>query len=839
MTTLRKYFFCLSCIFLFIPYLGVAQEQVVNIYFGNSSHKDMQVSATLLADELNKVKYIKAVVKTGSPTNRETGIYLSLTKDADKLTYDPKLSSYNSEGLSVVSLPDKEQVYLVGNSILAVRHAVFFYLEALGYRYFFPNKRWHITPKKILPYQKLNIVTVPDYDHRRIWYAYGTDSNQADKDYDFWVKASRTEGAFQVNAGHEYQKIVKRNQKTFDLHPEYYALLPDGSRKPTSTPKFCYSNTGLVDLVVKDALRQFANAEAKGRELDMISMEPSDGGGHCTCDNCKALGSISDRVFHLTNQVAKVVGEKYPDKWVGMYAYNQHASPPSFELEPNIFVMVATAFNRSSFSTEQLVEKWGKKVSKVGIYDYYGVMSWDWDMPGQPRGSQIDYIQNGLEFYHANKATALSAETNIGWISRGLGHYVATKLLWDIDIDTKALSEEFFRLAYGKTEKPMKELYQLWEKNSNIPPTSFDIANWLSLLEEADQMVGDNETKMRIEHVKYYMHYVVLFHEWKNDPKNLEKYSSLLNYSWRIRGSGTVASYPLIRRIANSQAPSAKYKFDNKQAVWKNPTGPVKRDEINALIEEDAKKYKPVEGITSENYSANLSALSPSSPSPSARVKKNDGKVYEQNSTVNVHEIIFQVPEQQNGQMTFSIRSGFIKSNPPGGYVHISKYDGKTGEIGEVLLQENIPEDRTLLTITLNERLKPGTYHMRINDRKSGFKFQTSRNYPYALMANNQSKVSTWDRSNFYFYVPEGTEKFLVIREIVFTLKSPTGREISKDTEGKQTVEVGVKPGEAGVWQIVRQKGSFYFEGIPPFVSGSPQQLLIPTNVLPEGMSKN
>jgi hypothetical protein len=62
-------------------------------------------------------------------------------------------------------------------------------------------------------------------------------------------------------------------------------------------------------------------------------MECSDGGGQCECENCKKLGSISDRVFGLANEVARAVAKSYPGKMVGLYAYNEHSEPPSFKLE--------------------------------------------------------------------------------------------------------------------------------------------------------------------------------------------------------------------------------------------------------------------------------------------------------------------------------------------------------------------------------------------------------------------------------------------------------------------------------------------------------------------------
>ena len=173
--------------------------------------------------------------------------------------------------------------------------------------------------------------------------------------------------------------------------------------------------------MIQDAFNQIENRlEKTGALPSMLSMDPSDGGGFSTSPASLKIGGPSEQAFYLANRVASAVRKKYPSIKIGLYAYNLHAAPPKFALEPNIVVLVATAMNQSAYRTDELVELWKQKGAQVGIRDYFGVMAWDWDMPGQPKGSRLAYI-NQLKDYYKNGIRYYSAETNIGWISRGLG----------------------------------------------------------------------------------------------------------------------------------------------------------------------------------------------------------------------------------------------------------------------------------------------------------------------------------------------------------------------------------------------------------------------------------
>ena len=99
-----------------------------------------------------------------------------------------------------------------------------------------------------------------------------------------WME--RATSGVTLSTGHAYDGIIARNKAAFAEHPEYLGLV-GGERKST---KLCVSNPGLRRLVIEDALTQLA----KDPRPDSVSVDPSDGLGWCECEDCRAIGSVSD-----------------------------------------------------------------------------------------------------------------------------------------------------------------------------------------------------------------------------------------------------------------------------------------------------------------------------------------------------------------------------------------------------------------------------------------------------------------------------------------------------------------------------------------------------------------
>jgi len=767
------------------------------------------VAATELARWLTEMTGAPFAITNDAPT----GLFLLHTNSPLVVASDRERLVEKGPEAFLIRAAGNSNLWIVGNSSLALDAGVYTYLEKLGCRWYFPHEAWRIIPRRSNIVLTAEILSKPDYESRRIFLAYGTRSKVADAALAEWNRWNRMSGSFRAQTGHAYPAIVNRNKAEFEKHPEYFAILANGGRdtnRVAAARKFCVSNEGLVQLCIADAFRQFETSP----ETMMISLDPSDGPGSCECDDCKKIGTVSDRVFHLANRVAKAVGEKYPGKWVGLYAYSSHLMPTSLKLEPNVYVMLATAFNSTPYTIDQLIELWGKRVTKLGIREYYGVMAWDFDMPGQPRGARIGYLGKSIPHFHSLGANAMTAESNIGWISRGLGHYVAAKLLWDVRADVPALCDDFYAKCFGAARPPMEELFQRWQRNRNPVPTSHDLAIWLRLTDDGARLATDDPTRARIEQIKYYLHYVALYHDYRNaigDKVERTAYEDMLRYAWRVKDLGVCASYPLARRLANSKAPTPAHKFNNPKCVWCDET-PVTSAELETLFRADLAKYQEIQGLKVVAYSNVFKPLD-----------DRRGGVFAENAFRGPHEFIVRIGTEA---ATLRVASDFVYGR---GYETTAKFYSIAEEIDDEadtpVYEQKLPGNLAFHEVNL-ATLKPGTYRLVLDDRRSGFKVVTD-GLQLSIRADAANKVWTSNRSDFYFYVPPGTRKFVIVADGPMTVQKPKGGK--QEFSAKQSLrEVDVKEGEEGLWKILEQRGKFYFLGIPPYVALAPQQMLLP-----------
>ena len=107
----------------------------------------------------------------------------------------------------------------------------------------------------------------------------------------------------------------------------------------------------------------------------MISLTPADGLGYCECPLChkwaqggeifwdkgsqfakRPDGTLvcitSESLFHCINTAAKALAAKFPGVLIGTYAYSAYSHPPSFPVEPNVFIQTTTAYRRTPMSLQ-------------------------------------------------------------------------------------------------------------------------------------------------------------------------------------------------------------------------------------------------------------------------------------------------------------------------------------------------------------------------------------------------------------------------------------------------------------------------------------------------------
>jgi len=504
---LNKFF---SVILLFSSFISLpaGAQSNIEVFADTKGNDSLQRFTDILITQLKKSSSVNFRLL---PSSQFKGKGIFLANRANALPLVKPSDKLRQSGVEAFSIDaDGASVRILGNCNMAVGHGVFTYLDKLGYRFYFANPDWHITPVVPNLFPKWSIVSAPVFDHRRIWYGYGTGSKMADDDYNFWVLANRLGGSMNAYFGHAYEDIAFRNLDTFAKNPEW-AYPPLEKGKLPYDIKFDVSREDLVQFVIRDAERRIETSlKNKTQDYKMISMGPSDGPGTCNTPACQKLGTITDRVYYLVNRVAKAVRKKSPSTLIGCLAYGEYSPPPTKNVEPNVFTGITTAFNASEYPVGQLVDEWRKKGAIVGIYDYFSWYAWDFDVPGQSLASRTGEIVKTIKKYYDKGVKAYEGESSIGWVSKGLGYYLASKYMWDIKTDGEALKKEFFKLCFGKAEEPMKKLWQNWESYSFSTIRDNDLASWIDNVTEAEKLEQSLSVKKRLFHLKSNMHFLFL-----------------------------------------------------------------------------------------------------------------------------------------------------------------------------------------------------------------------------------------------------------------------------------------------------------------------------------------
>jgi len=777
----------------------------------------LRQSAEILRDRLQQISGASFSVVSGGTK----GIVLQVTEKKTGLLAQENYKIRTTE----------DALTVIGNSPVAVRHAVWDLLHRIGYRQFFPGPTWEVIPNQ--PMIELNVNTdgSPDYHNRRIWYGYGP-WDYAAEPYADWCEKNRSAAPFKLHTGHSYGRIVREMKAQFDQHPEYFALIKGERVGPRGNAKFCISNPGLRKTVLAFARQYFA---AKPDEAS-VSLDPSDGGGWCECQPCQQIGSISDRALTLANDVAAA----FPDKSVGMYAYSFHSPPPNIRARSNVIISTATAFIRGGLKIEELISGWTAKGATIGIREYYSVNTWDRDLPGKSRGSNLEYITETIPAFHAAGARFMSSESSDNWGCNGLGYYLASRLLWDVAEfeNRKAIVNDFFDRAFESARHPMKQFYRLIDganKKSKLVREDL-IARMYRHLAAARMLTDNPAVHRRLDDLTLY---VDLFDRYSSatGPARQTAFEHMIRHTYRMRRTMMVHAKAIYRDVdardksveipalAKWNAPARKSTTPNP---WKNET-PFSPGEIALLLDEGIENRNLVElDFEPAEFGENLV---PAAPLKLTVAKPGSAE------TARGQRSWFTYVTDSKTPIELTITGGLIAHYRDRGNVKVQLWQiGGASHTGErqTLIAENhtVPPDGKPRTIQLKVA-NPGLHRIDLNDGMDLTRVTwpdiQPMTWPMSLESFPKKMNGRW---NLHFFVPKGTKRI--------GLYAATSGGYLIDPDGNRALDLGKSSGRflsapvparhAGkLWSVGHVSGRISLVNVPPYLARTPEQLLLPT----------
>jgi len=788
------------------------------IVISASASEATKSTAAELATQLGRITGNKFEVQTGEGA---TGIAIGRAEDFPALKTGVTFSPNDpTKGEEYLLRSHAKGLWLLGATDLAARDAVWDLLYRLGYRQFFPGKTWEVVPVQPQLAISVDALEHPAYLSRRIWYGFGA-WDYAKEPYREWCEKNRVLRGIELSTGHSYDGILGRNKAAFAAHPEYLGLV-GGVRKST---KFCISNPGLRQLVVEDALAQFAAHP----ERESISIDPSDGGGWCECEECAKLGSVTDRAVTLANAVAEAVTAKYPGKLIGMYAYSEHSPVPHIHAHPAVVISVATSFIRGGFSVDQLLDGWSHFATTLGIREYYSVNTWDRDLPGAARGGNLDYLQRTIPHFNEKSVRFLSAESSDNWGPNGLGYYLASRMLWDPKQadHLDELTADFLDKCFGPARAPMAKFYQLLDSSKRQPLCDDLVGRMYRLLDEARGLARDPATLARIDELTLYTRYVELWLDYSSAKNQAHQaaFEALIRHAYRMRTTMMIHTLALYRdlehRDKSVNIPSeAKWSVPEGKNPWKS-SAPFTTGELDGFLHAGIQNRKLLD-FTPVSFSADLVPATPLQLTSGALGTMG---IYSR-SPRNYYSWIEKAP----ATFALKVTAGIIYQT--NGSTTIDLYPAAETE-GKSVAHGEVAPSRTAESVELKSTF-PGLQRIEIvGGGAAQTTWEDNGTTPMTIESSVESPGRFHGRWTLYFYVPRGTKTIGGFSDGPGTLRNGSGAVALKFEEKPGYFNVPVPDGEdRKLWRFEQCAGDKTLMTVPPFLARSAAELLLPREVV-------
>jgi hypothetical protein len=396
-----------------------------------------QRAASLLQDYIFKISGCKI------PTS------VSVNKGGNAIYINESANIKNRDGFSIKT--KGKSLHIEGGNYKGCVYGVVTLLEKyLDCHYYSPFYKVIPTSKSInLP--AINFSDEPVNEVRII-----NISDKVDEDFIDWNRLNTSDEYFAKGYYvHTFHRLVPW-QENFKNHPEYFALM-NGKR---IIDQLCLTNPDVLKLVITKLEKDMAEQPDKL----YWSVSQNDNFSYCQCDNCKKIiseeKSPSGPVIRFVNEVAK----HFPTKIISTLAYQYSRQAPAItKPESNVQVMLCTIeLNRSksietdpgSKSFVKDIVDWGKICKHIYLWDY----TIDFAHSVSPFPN-LHVLQPNIQFFNKNNVRAHFQQSNSmrGQEFAELKLYLISRIMWNPNINTVVVVDEFLNGYYGKAAPWIKK----------------------------------------------------------------------------------------------------------------------------------------------------------------------------------------------------------------------------------------------------------------------------------------------------------------------------------------------------------------------------------------------
>ncbi len=344
-----------------------------------------------------------------------------------------------------------------------------FLYEFLGIRWYTPD----FTKVPVMRKYRLNYVDFseePRIQHRYTdffctqdipWLAHNTMNTIHDRINNDYGLELRYWGA------HTFSRFLPA-EKFYKTNPEFFAYR-NGQRVENGQP--CLSNPNVRTIVTKEVL-SFIERYPFYMVYDVSQL---DNLRYCTCESCakleKEYGGHSGLMIWFVNQVAREVKKKYPNKYIGTFAYQYtRQAPTNIKPDDNVVIRLcdieccfahplSSGCNEKNTAFMQDLMDWSKLTNNLYIWDY--IVNYSNYLTPFPN---LQVLGPNLETFSEYGAVGVYEEAqylSLGNAFEELKCWVLAQLMWNPSSDTNKLIQQFIKDYYGTASKDVSDYYNL------------------------------------------------------------------------------------------------------------------------------------------------------------------------------------------------------------------------------------------------------------------------------------------------------------------------------------------------------------------------------------------
>ncbi len=362
-----------------------------------------------------------------------------------------ELDTLDDDGFIIKT--EEDNILIIGKKAKADLYAAYTFIEEfLGCRLLSVNEEY-IPKNETVGIPEINNIYNPRFSFRRILFP-----GMKDEKYRNWHKVEPLDewGSFV----HTFIKLIPPAQY-FEEHPEYFSLVENHR---LSDAQLCLSNPEVINILKENLRKEIEKNPSK----KYWSVSQNDCYNYCECDGCKAMyvkyASISGAYIFMANELAK----EFPNKHISTLAYQFTRSAPKNIIPlKNVNIMFCSIECNRSMPLEddkrskafvKDMKDWGALTDNIFVWDY--VVQFKNYLTPFPN---FHVLQPNIQFFEQNNVNMMFQQgSNTNWSDMSdLKQYLIAKLLWNPDLNTDSIINDFMDKYYGPAMPYIKSYYDI------------------------------------------------------------------------------------------------------------------------------------------------------------------------------------------------------------------------------------------------------------------------------------------------------------------------------------------------------------------------------------------